>query len=513
MRRRRREAERRHAEEVESEALAAKLQSEADGSSDATCDAAAPGNQQEAWPKLARSHDDVVAGEPPARSERASWASRLTNGRDERPKSGGESPQAPSPYRLSLLQPDGSLASPPVRGLCNLGNSCYLNCVLQVLGATGGVREHFVVGAGIGGASDEEHGRVRGQRGRGRGGRGRGRGHGRERMLSAALRDFFRDVHSTGPAEEPVKPAGLLQAVSALHSRYARRAQQDAHEMLRQLLEGLRIEMSGGTASGAMGGGAVGADGAARGDTLIDELFGGETRSTVVCLSCGHVSCSHEPFLDLSLPIPRKAERAAAVAPSNGVAAGSVGVLAKPPSELTAPHEQLHLASCLQAYCAPEALRGDNAYACGVCETAAKARAAKAGGAAATPLTRQPALRWLQLSSVPRFLTLHLKRFYSVDGEMCKLDEHVPFPETLDLDAFTCAAAAPPTHVAQLGGGGTRATMRLYALVEHQGSFSGGHYIAYVRLGEVWYRMSDSRVTEVSEAEVLGVRAFMLFYT
>ena len=60
---------------------------------------------------------------------------------------------------------------------------------------------------------------------------------------------------------------------------------------------------------------ATGADAAGAEDsrrTLIDELFGGELRSTVVCLSCGSVSCTSEPFLDLSLPIPSKARRAAA---------------------------------------------------------------------------------------------------------------------------------------------------------------------------------------------------------
>ena len=76
--------------------------------------------------------------------------------------------------------------------------------------------------------------------------------------------------------------------------------------------------------------------------------------------------------------------------------------------------------------------------------------------------------------------------------------------------------------IEQLGGGGGEATaaagavgaaaMRLYALIEHQGSFSGGHYIAYVRLDKRWYQMNDSIVTEVAEEDVCGKQAFMLFY-
>ena len=53
---------------------------------------------------------------------------------------------------------------------------------------------------------------------------------------------------------------------------------------------------------------------------------------------------------------------------------------------------------------------------------------------------------------------------------------------------------------------------RLYGVVEHQGSFSGGHYVAFVRLGNEWYRMSDSTVTQVPEADALGAQAFLLFY-
>ena len=103
--------------------------------------------------------------------------------------------------------------------------------------------------------------------------------------------------------------------------------------------------------------------------------------------------------------------------------------------------------------------------------------------------------------------------------EPLKLDEHVPFPLELDLASFSCAPGQPATHYEQLGqaaaGSGhayAASSMRLYGVVEHEGTFSGGHYIAYVRLEGRWYRMSDSFVSEVTEAEVLKKQAFMLFY-
>ena len=40
----------------------------------------------------------------------------------------------------------------------------------------------------------------------------------------------------------------------------------------------------------------------------------------------------------------------------------------------------------------------------------------------------------------------------------------------------------------------------------------GAHYVAFLRLDGGWFRMSDSRVTQVDEAAVLKAQAFLLFY-
>ena len=38
-------------------------------------------------------------------------------------------------------------------------------------------------------------------------------------------------------------------------------------------------------------------------------MFQGQFRSTVVCCTCKHVSVTYEPFMYLSVPLPRALER------------------------------------------------------------------------------------------------------------------------------------------------------------------------------------------------------------
>ena len=94
----------------------------------------------------------------------------------------------------------------------NLGNSCYLNSVLQALLATGGVREHFLCRP----ADRAESGRADGE-------------------LTRAMRGFIKTMHCSGEAEAAVRPVKVLQAVSNRHVRYAGKKEQDSHEVLREI--------------------------------------------------------------------------------------------------------------------------------------------------------------------------------------------------------------------------------------------------------------------------------------
>jgi ubiquitin carboxyl-terminal hydrolase 22/27/51 len=57
-----------------------------------------------------------------------------------------------------------------------------------------------------------------------------------------------------------------------------------------------------------------------------------------------------------------------------------------------------------------------------------------------------------------------------------------------------------------------KCTYRLFSVLVHRGKFSTGHYYAYVRKDDRWWRCDDSKVDEVKQDEVMRSQAYMLFY-
>lgn len=190
------------------------------------------------------------------------------------------------------------------------------------------------------------------------------------------------------------------------------------------------------------------------------------------------------------------------------------------------------------------------------------ALAAAKSASAAAPARANPGItlrdatkRILPLAdALPPALTLHLKRFAVVPAggggkgggglRLVKLSARVAFPEVLDLAPFVAQrldagggegvreeeprrqprAAPPPPPPPPI-------LYRLAGVVVHGGGLSGGHYVAYVRHGELrpythpetgepleppcgaaWAHCSDSHVTPSSAGAALASEAYLLFY-
>jgi ubiquitin carboxyl-terminal hydrolase 22/27/51 len=52
----------------------------------------------------------------------------------------------------------------------------------------------------------------------------------------------------------------------------------------------------------------------------------------------------------------------------------------------------------------------------------------------------------------------------------------------------------------------------LAGVIVHKGQIDSGHYVNYTRDRGEWFLFDDSKVVLVSEADVLGAQAYILFY-
>ncbi|KAK6930711.1 Zinc finger, UBP-type, partial [Dillenia turbinata] len=161
-----------------------------------------------------------------------------------------------------------------VRGLVNLGNTCFFNSVMQNLLALDILRDYLLM-------LDESIG-----------------------PLTSALKKMFLETSPETRSRNIINPKSFFGCVCAKAPQFRAYQQHDSHELLRCLLDGLCSEDL--NSKGSVNSHREDRMSSNIGPSFVDKVFGGQLSSTVCCLECAHSSVVYEPFLDLSLPVPTK---------------------------------------------------------------------------------------------------------------------------------------------------------------------------------------------------------------
>ncbi|XP_008398698.1 ubiquitin carboxyl-terminal hydrolase 44 [Poecilia reticulata] len=399
--------------------------------------------------------------------------------------------------------------TPGVTGLRNLGNTCYMNSILQVLSHLHVFRECFLrldLTQALELLASAVHGQLtvktttqfplsqrKGLQSTSglSGGASRGRSmeliqpkepSSKHISLCHELHTLFQVMWSGKWAL--VSPFAMLHSVWQLIPAFRGYAQQDAQEFLCELLDKVQQELES-TGKHTNTAGVPQKRLIKQVLSVVNTIFHGQLLSQVTCLACSHRSNTVEPFWDLSLEFPERYH-------SN--------------SRESAAQAPCHLTEMLAKFTETEALEG-NIYACDQCNAARRRTCSKT-------VILTEAKKQLMVYKLPQVLRLHLKRFrWSGRNHREKIGVHVSFDQLLNMEPY-CSNPSSPSAA-----GSPRPKHFLYelsAVVMHHGKgFGSGHYTAYCynTEGGFWVHCNDSKLNVCSVDEVCRAQAYILFYT
>jgi len=243
----------------------------------------------------------------------------------------------------------------------------------------------------------------------------------------------------------PISPEHLLQTLWESSDELAGYLQQDAQEFFSFLVNQLHAH-SCQTSTLRAGADVMSPSHANRNGSLacscvVHANLGGVLKSSLQCCACGAESSSFEPFFDLSLPLDRSTS----------------------------------LQQCLDAFIRTESLHGQEQVLCDACRA------------------RQDFSKTMSIYQLPDVFTVHMKRFETgaKAANTRKMDAVVEFPvSALDLRRY----ASEPCRE-HPGGQCACALYDLHALVQHSGqlgNMDAGHYVSFVRQDGLWFRFDDA---------------------
>ncbi|XP_004585221.2 ubiquitin carboxyl-terminal hydrolase 2 isoform X2 [Ochotona princeps] len=288
---------------------------------------------------------------------------------------GPGSSRSSSPGRDTM----NSKSAQGLAGLRNLGNTCFMNSILQCLSNTRELRDYCLQRLYLRDLSHSSN------------------AHG------ALMEEFAKLIQAiwTSSPNDVVSPSEFKTQIQRYAPRFVGYNQQDAQEFLRFLLDGLHNGVNRVTARPKSTpenldhlpddekGRQMWRKYLEREDSRIGDLFVGQLKSSLTCTDCGYCSTVFDPFWDLSLPITKRG------------------------------YPEVTLMDCMRLFTKEDVLDGDEKPTCCRCRA------------------RKRCIKKFSIQRFPKILVLHLKRFSESRIRTSKLTTFVNFPlRDLDLREF-----------------------------------------------------------------------------
>lgn len=392
-------------------------------------------------------------------------------------------------------------------GLTNLGNSCYMNCIIQSLAATPQLTGFFFLSNGDSSVKSvtgyKKHINISNTLGT-------------KGVITSNFVDLLTNMISN--KGKYFSPKLFKQIMGSLSpgKQFANSDQQDCVEFLNYILDSLHEDLNQRAAKSLEERASIMELSPQQEKSrellpirlaltiewerylklnfsVIVDYFQGQYLSQLKCLVCGLTSTTYNTFSVLSLPIPTSPDR----------------ILGN-----------FLLSQCLDKFTETELLDDENKWHCPRCK-------------AFTRLTKK-----ISITRLPSALIIHFKRFgYETTGKFKKLDTFIKYPvdEILDLTSYwplvgTYAKDDQSDRISVEKEQELLATMpvrnqkppfkyRLYSVVNHFGNLTTGHYTSYVRKEtdvpskNNWCYFDDAKVTfGCDRSVVLNKNAYCLFY-
>lgn len=343
-----------------------------------------------------------------------------------------------------------------LRGLNNLGNTCFMNSVLQALFHAPPLRNYFL---------SDRHNRQSCRR------------RSSDRLCLPCDIDVIFSAVFSGD-RTPYSPARFLYSWWQHSENLASYEQQDAHEFFISMLDQIHEK--------------EGKSGNQDKDNrdcqcIAHKAFSGLLRSDVTCTTCGFTSTTYDPCVDISLNLDMS------FCPSTGMT-----------NKTTKPNENAIISTllgCLDLFTRPEKLGPDQKLYCQNCQE------------------RRNSLKQMSIRRLPIVLCLHIKRFeHSTIRKMSrKIDQYLQFPFSLDMTPYLSSSIVRNrfgNRIFTFEGdeSETCTEFEVFAVVTHSGMLESGHYVTYVRVRNRWYKCDDAWITEVDEGVVRASQCYLMYY-